>query len=87
MTRQPLRKAYALLLARDWQAAHVIVQAEDGPLACWAHGIVHLIEDDLSNARYWDGRAARPFPAGRGGEAVIAAELEALAQKLGAPAA
>ena len=83
MTRQPLHDALALLARRDWEAAHEIVQKENGPLACWAHGIVHLVEDDLANARYWYARAARPFPAGRGGEAVIDAELEALKKKLG----
>jgi hypothetical protein len=78
-----LHEALALLAARDWQAAHGIVQEQEGPLAAWAHGIVHLVEDDLSNARYWYERAGRPFPAGRGGEAVIDAELAALAARLG----
>ncbi|MBM3366806.1 MAG: hypothetical protein FJY43_00750 [Betaproteobacteria bacterium] len=47
----------------DWQAAHAIVQCdEDSPLSCWAHGIVHIQEGDLPNARYWYGEAKRPFP-------------------------
>ena len=49
--------------AGDWQAAHEIVQPdEESPLACWAHGIVHLMEGDLPNARYWYGQAKRAFP-------------------------
>lgn len=28
-------------------------------MACWAHGIVHLMEGDRSNAGYWYGRAGR----------------------------
>jgi hypothetical protein len=53
----------ALLEKGDWQAAHKIVQEdEDSALACWAHGIVHIMEGDLSNARYWYREAKRPFP-------------------------
>ena len=49
--------------AGDWQAAHEIVQRdEESPLACWAHGIVHIMEGDLPNARYWYGQARRSFP-------------------------
>ena len=48
----------------DWNAAHQIVQRdEESPLACWAHGIVHLMEGDLPNARYWYREAKRDFPA------------------------
>ncbi len=58
-----LARAAALLEAGDWQAAHVIVQADEtSPLACWAHGIVHLLEGDTDNARYWYRQARRPFP-------------------------
>ena len=58
-----LRQALKHLEAGDWQAAHEIVQRdEESPLACWAHGIVHIMEGDLPNARYWYGQAKRPFP-------------------------
>ena len=57
-----LLRALAHLERGDWQAAHEIVQRdEESPLACWAHGIVHLMEGDTGNARYWYGRAERPF--------------------------
>jgi len=36
---------------------------EASPLACWAHGIVHIMEGDLPNARYWYAQAKRSFPA------------------------
>jgi hypothetical protein len=36
---------------------------EESPLACWAHGIVHLMEGDLPNARYWYREAKQQFPA------------------------
>lgn len=65
--------------AGDWQAAHEIVQRdEESPLACWAHGIVHLMEGDLPNARYWYGQAKRAFPARPAAAAEIAALRSAL---------
>ncbi len=58
-----LRSAVALLEQGDWQAAHEIVQKdEESALSCWAHGIVHVMEGDLPNARYWYGQAKREFP-------------------------
>jgi len=63
ISNDELAGAVAHLERGDWPAAHVIVQQdEDSPLACWAHGIVHLLEGDTANARYWYGRAARTFP-------------------------
>ena len=70
-----LREAISHLERGDWRAAHEIVQKdEDSSLACWAHGIVHLMEGDLSNARYWYGQAGRPFPS----DASAKAEIKAL---------
>jgi hypothetical protein len=64
MNKDELAKALALLRKGDWEAAHLIVQKdEESPLACWAHGIVHLMEGDTSNARYWYREAKREFPA------------------------
>ena len=61
--------------AGEWPAAHEIVQRdEESPLACWAHGIVHIMEGDLPNARYWYGQAKRRFPS----EAVAKTEIAAL---------
>ena len=61
--RKDLRAALAHLERGDWRAAHEIVQQdEESPLACWAHGIVHLMEGDLPNARYWYREAKRVFP-------------------------
>lgn len=56
--------AVANMLARgDWRAAHEIVQGDDdSPLSCWAHGIVHLMEGNTANARYWYRAAGRDFP-------------------------
>lgn len=74
MDRQQLAKAVALLEAGDWQAAHEIVQQdEQSALSCWAHGIVHLMEGDLPNARYWFGLAKREFRESSSPKAEIAA--------------
>ena len=63
----------------DWQGAHVIVQAdESAPGSCWAHGIVHLLEGDLGNARYWYDKAGRAWPANPD----AGAEIEALARSI-----
>lgn len=56
-----LRSALDYLEKGDWAAAHKIVQSEDSATACWVHGIVHVMEGDLDNARYWYGRAKREF--------------------------
>ena len=62
-----LRRAVEALEAGAWRQAHEIVQHADTALAAWLHGIVHTLEGDLENARYWYRRAARAF---RGPEAV-----------------
>jgi hypothetical protein len=55
-----IRMAVRLLQEGDWRAAHEIVQEdEESPLSCWAHGIVHLMEGDVPNARYWYRLAGR----------------------------
>jgi len=66
-----LARAVVLLEAGDWQAAHEIVQSERSQLAAWLHGIVHTLEGDLENARYWYRRARRGFP----GPEAVAAEI------------
>ena len=79
MKNSDLQRAVALLEAGDWQAAHEIVQRdEDSALSCWAHGIVHMLEGDTSNARYWYRQARRPFPR----EASAAKETASLKKEL-----
>jgi hypothetical protein len=51
-----------LLAAGAWAEAHAIVQGERSTLAAWLHGIVHTLEGDLDNARYWYRQAGRAFP-------------------------
>ena len=64
--------------AGAWQAAHEIVQTESSDLAGWLHGIVHTLEGDLDNARYWYRRVGRPFPGADAVREEIAAARRAL---------
>lgn len=73
-----VRTAIRYLQQGQWQKAHDLVQDdESSTLACWAHGIVHLQEGDVDNARYWFQRAKREFSTD------VAAELAALARAAG----
>ncbi len=69
-----IETAIKLLAAGDWQGAHKIAQEDASPLGHWAHGIVHMQEGDLENARYWYRKAKRAFP----GAGSIEAEIEAI---------
>ena len=62
MARDSLARAVDLLAAGAWQQAHEIVQGQESVLAAWLHGIVHTLEGDLDNARYWYRKAERVFP-------------------------
>lgn len=67
MADRKLQQAVEFLAGGDWQSAHAIVQDDASTLAAWLHGIVHTLEGDLDNARYWYGQAGRQF---RGPEAI-----------------
>jgi hypothetical protein len=58
----PVGTAIRYLKAGEWEKAHEIAQQDESKLGCWAHGIVHMIEGDMGNARYWYRRAGRAFP-------------------------
>jgi hypothetical protein len=74
----PIGTAVRYLRKGDWQKAHAIVQEDDTELGCWAHGIVHMMEGDMGNARYWFRRAHRVFPKDADTTAEIAALAEAV---------
>ena len=56
-----LIRAIELALANAWDEAHRIVQDYDDRNACWIHAVLHRIEGDEGNSRYWYGRAGKPF--------------------------
>ncbi len=56
--KNDLLKAVELALAGEWEASHNLVQQyEDDVTAAWIHAVLHKIEGDLGNARYWYQRA------------------------------
>ena len=58
--KEELLKAVELALAGKWDAAHEVVQQyEDDATAAWIHAVLHKLERDLGNARYWYRRADR----------------------------
>jgi len=73
--------ASALRRARegDWHGAHEIVQRHEGE-ACadWIHAVLHRIEGDLGNARYWYRRSGRSLPEDESPQAELARIADAL---------
>lgn len=60
MDRADVVTAVDAALAGDWQAAHAIVQQDEADrFACWVHAVLHKIEGDAGNARYWYQRAGQ----------------------------
>ena len=55
-----LLEAVDLALGGDWEAGHLIAQDHDeDDIANWIHAVVHRMEGDLGNARYWYRRCGR----------------------------
>ena len=60
MTHADIARAVDLALAGDWEGAHAIVQEdEQDRISCWVHAVLHRIEGDAPNARYWYRLAAQ----------------------------
>ena len=59
-SREELLRAIDLALANQWEEAHNIVQLyEEDATASWIHAVLHKIEGDPGNSRYWYHRAGR----------------------------
>jgi len=52
-----LEKAIELIELDKWHEAHELVQDGDNKYYYLIHGLLHRIEGDLSNAKYWYNRA------------------------------
>ena len=50
-------EAIDLALSGKWDEAHSIVQEINTDLAKWIHAVLHKIEGDESNSRYWYNRS------------------------------
>jgi len=54
-----LLQAIDLALSGEWKAAHQIVQQYEDTTAAWIHAVLHKIEGDQVNSRYWYRRAGK----------------------------
>ena len=77
-----LKAAVDAALADDWRRAHMIVQRyEDDPLACWIHAVLHKIEGDAANSRYWYARTDRRYEDFADPKAELAAIRQAVSRR------
>jgi hypothetical protein len=82
---ETLAAAVDLALAGDWQRAHLVAQDHEGDeLANWLHAVVHRMEGDLDNSRYWYGRCGRKLREGVPVDVELR-ELKAALQKAARP--
>lgn len=56
-----LKLAVTAALNGDWNQAHLIAQESNNPIGHWIHAVLHKIENDESNSRYWYARARRNY--------------------------
>ena len=55
--KQECIKAIDLALSGKWDEAHTIVQEINTDFAQWIHAVLHKIEGDEPNSRYWYNRS------------------------------
>jgi hypothetical protein len=58
MNKSDLKLAVQAALNGDWDASHKIAQSYSDGTANWIHAVLHKIEGDESNSRYWYARTA-----------------------------
>jgi hypothetical protein len=75
ISQAELTQAVALIKADNWDDAHNIAQRYKDPIANWLHAILHKIEGDAGNSRYWYGRSEG---VGYGDYPVLDDELDAI---------
>ena len=75
-----LLNAIDLATEGQWDAAHrVVQQCEDNPTAAWIHAVLHKIEGDPGNSRFWYRRAGKMECA----DQEPMAELQAIKARIG----
>ncbi|MGI9177199.1 MAG: hypothetical protein ACR2IT_05015 [Pirellulales bacterium] len=79
-TSEELAAAVDLALAHSWDEAHEIAQRYEGDAAAdWLHAVLHKIEGDAGNSRYWYRRCGKLDRAGDDAALELAAIKESLA--------
>lgn len=58
MNKAELLKTVELALTGDWDASHKIAQDYSDATANWIHAVLHKIEGDEWNSKYWYARTA-----------------------------
>lgn len=53
---ESMKSAVSHALAGEWDASHKIAQDYSEPMANWIHAVLHKIEGDAWNSRYWYAR-------------------------------
>ncbi|KQT43746.1 MULTISPECIES: hypothetical protein [unclassified Methylophilus] len=75
-----LLEAVELAQVSDWDAAHMIAQDYSDSTANWIHAVLHKVEGDTWNSKYWyaktDGRKYEDYADD------VQSELEAIRQLL-----
>jgi hypothetical protein len=64
MGRQELIEAVDAAIAGQWEDAHAACQRLEGDqTADWLHAVLHKIEGDEANSRYWYRRSGQSYEA------------------------
>jgi hypothetical protein len=58
MNKSDLKLAIQAALDGDWENSHKIAQSYSDSHANWLHAVLHKIEGDEANSRYWYARTA-----------------------------
>ena len=78
---EELIRAVDLAVAGNWEEAHTLTQRHEGDAtADWLHAVLHKIEGDADNSRYWYRRTPHEYE----DFADPQAELAAIRNSLGA---
>jgi hypothetical protein len=75
---QSLRRAVEFALNDEWHNAHLIAQDSNHQLAHWIHAVLHKIEGDEWNSRYWYKRTDKQYEDYVDSTAELKAILQAL---------
>ena len=59
--KELLKQAIDFAINDSWEASHKIVQDIHSAKAYWIHAVLHKIEGDEFNSRYWYEKAQQPF--------------------------
>ncbi|HZV98969.1 MAG TPA: hypothetical protein VFF74_08280 [Methylophilaceae bacterium] len=78
---ESFKVAVTAALDGEWDRAHMIVQESGAQVACWIHAVLHKIEQDESNSRYWYSRASKDYEAFSDPQAELKAIAEYLAHQ------